>query len=157
MNLNSQRLNVVCAVCSTGEVLEKGVKIFTAILINYRNPPTGKVELNLVPAVIKTHRHCTDKWLDPCCRLIVWSPEPSSDILVIQNLSGQVRLQKIQKRLTMTSKVKYFFKFLIIMTKNGSLMPRVALASSCRFEPVVYIVKVWTKKILYSEPNLLGK
>ena len=32
-------------------------------------------------------------------------------------------------KLTITSKVKYFLRFLIIITKNGNLMPNVALAS----------------------------
>ena len=32
--------------------------------------------------------------------------------------------------LTCTSKLKYFFRFLIIITRKGSLMPSVALASA---------------------------
>jgi hypothetical protein len=40
---------------------------------------------------------------------------------------------EVPKALTWTSKEKYFFKFLMIITKKGSLIPRVACA--CKAEP----------------------
>lgn len=49
VDLNSQRLDVVGAVSASGEVTE--------------------VELDLVPAVVKAHWHCADKWLHSGRRL----------------------------------------------------------------------------------------
>lgn len=45
-------------------------------------------------------------------------------------------------RLACTSKVKYFFRFLMIITKNGSLMPSVFLGSAGH---VIYVV-LWGGK-----------
>ena len=90
MDLYSQRLDVVCTICSTGEV--------------------GQVELDLVPALIKSHGHSADEWLDSGSRLqytvsnvrdkmivylIVGSSESSTDVLVVKdlNLESEVLLE----------------------------------------------------------------
>lgn len=82
MDLHSQSLNVVRAVCSSGEIRE--------------------VELDLIPAFIQSHGHSTDEWLHSGCRLearldsmrgvkesylIVGSSESSSDVLVVKDLN----------------------------------------------------------------------
>jgi len=66
MDLYTQGLNVVGSISTTGEV--------------------RKVELDLVPALIKSHGHCADEGLDSRGRLIVGRTEPTADILVIKNL-----------------------------------------------------------------------
>lgn len=66
MNLNSQGLYVVGTVRSPCEIWQ--------------------VELNLVPALIQSHRHRTNEWLYTGSRLIVWCTESSPDTLVIQDL-----------------------------------------------------------------------
>ena len=66
MNLDSKGLYVVGTVSSSGEIRQ--------------------VELNLIPSLIKSHRHGTDERLYSCGRLIVGSSESSSNIFVVQNL-----------------------------------------------------------------------
>lgn len=75
MNLDPQRLDIVRAIRSAGEVTE--------------------VELDLVPPLIQTHRHRTDKRLDARCALVVGRTESSTDVLVVQhlNLEGEVLLE----------------------------------------------------------------
>lgn len=75
MNLNSQRLDVVSTVGSSGEIRQ--------------------VKLDLIPSFIKSHRHGTNEWLDSSGRLIVGGSESSSNLLVIQDLDleGEVFLQ----------------------------------------------------------------
>ena len=58
--------HIVCSISSTSEIRQ--------------------IELNLVPAIIQTHWHCTDKWFDSGSTLVVWGSESSPDILIIQNL-----------------------------------------------------------------------
>lgn len=78
----------------------------------------GQIELNLVPALIKSHRHGTDKGLDPGSRLIIGSPKPPPNILIIENLhfEGKIFLELSESRVT----------FFMIMTRKGSLIPRVS-------------------------------
>jgi len=66
VDLHSKRFNVIGAVSTTCEIRQ--------------------VELNLVPAIVKPHRHRADKWLDPRHGLVVGCTEPSTDILVVQHL-----------------------------------------------------------------------
>merc|ERR1719440_2755508 len=51
MELNSERLYVICTISPTREV--------------------GQVELDLVPALIQAHWHCTDERFDSRCTLVV--------------------------------------------------------------------------------------
>lgn len=123
--LYSQRLGVVGPVGPPGEVRQ--------------------VELNLVPAVVQPHRHGADERLHSRCALIVTRPKPSPNVFIIQHLGDVNKCKQIaiikpsvstrQERCvklthTWTSNVKYFLRFLMIMTKNGSLMPRVFLGSA---------------------------
>ena len=75
VDLNSESFYIVCTVSSSCEIRQ--------------------VELNLVPALIQSHWHGTDEWLDSGGRLIVGGSESSSDTLVIENLNfeGEVLLQ----------------------------------------------------------------
>ena len=75
MDLNSKSLNIVGTVSSPGEIRQ--------------------VKLNLVPALIESHRHGTDERLDSGGGLIVGSSESTSHGLVIQDLylEGEVLLQ----------------------------------------------------------------
>jgi hypothetical protein len=66
MDLHSESLNVVGAVRTSGEV--------------------GQVELDLIPAIIQPHRHCADERLDTRHRLVIGCSEPTSDVLIIQDL-----------------------------------------------------------------------
>ena len=61
-----QSLDVIAAVCSSGEVRQ--------------------VELNLVPALVQPHWHCADEGLDPGRRLVVRRPESPSHVLIVEDL-----------------------------------------------------------------------
>ena len=75
VDLNSKGLYVIGTVGSSGEIRQ--------------------VELNLIPSLIKSHRHGANKWLDSGSGLIVGGSESSSNTLIIQNLDleGEVFLQ----------------------------------------------------------------
>jgi len=64
MDLDSECLDVVGSICSAGEV--------------------GQVELDLVPALVESHRHRTDERFHTSCGLIVRCAESSSDIFIIK-------------------------------------------------------------------------
>jgi len=66
VDLNSQGLNVVRAVCSTCEV--------------------GKIELDLIPPFVEAHGHGANEWLHSGGGLVIARAEPSADVLVIKNL-----------------------------------------------------------------------
>lgn len=70
-----ERFDVVSTICSSCKIRE--------------------IELNLVPALIQSHWHSTNKWLHSSSALIVRGSEPSSHILVIEDLDfeGEVFLQ----------------------------------------------------------------
>jgi len=70
VNLHSERLHVVGAVGSSGEV--------------------GQVELDLVPAVVQPHGHRADERLHSGRGLVVGRPEASPDVLIVQNLRRKV-------------------------------------------------------------------
>ena len=101
MDGDAQGLDVVATICPAGEVAE--------------------IELNLVPPLVEPHRHGADKGLNSSGRLVVTSPETPADVLVVEYLhfEGEVLFQLPQARST----------FLMIMTRKGSLMPRVSLAA----------------------------
>lgn len=75
VDLHSEGLDVVSTVGSSGEI--------------------GQVELDLVPAFVKSHGHGTDEWLDSGGGLVVRSSESTSNRLIIEdlNLEGEVFLQ----------------------------------------------------------------
>ena len=75
MNLNSQCLNIVGAVGSSGEIRE--------------------IELDLIPAFVKPHGHGTYERFDSGRGLIIRSPEPSSNVFVVEDLDfeGEVFLK----------------------------------------------------------------
>ena len=66
VDLNSKGLYVVGTVSSSGEIRQ--------------------IELNLIPSLIKSHRHGANERLDTGGGLIVGSTESSADVLVIKNL-----------------------------------------------------------------------
>ena len=66
MNLNSEGFYVVGTVGPSGEIRQ--------------------VELNLIPALIKSHWHCANEWLDSGSGLIVGGSESTSNALVIEDL-----------------------------------------------------------------------
>ena len=65
--LYSQCFNVVGTVSSASEI--------------------SKVELNLIPPIIKFHRHGTNKGFNPCSGLVIRCPESPMNIFVIKNLN----------------------------------------------------------------------
>lgn len=75
MNLNSQRLNIISTICSSGQI--------------------GKIQLNLIPSVIHPQWHGADIWLHSSHGLKIRCSETSSDILIVQylNLKCEVFLQ----------------------------------------------------------------
>ena len=66
MNLNSEGFYVVSTIGPSGEIRQ--------------------VELNLIPALIKSHGHCANEWLDSGSGLIVGGSESTSNALVIEDL-----------------------------------------------------------------------
>jgi len=75
MDLNAERLDVVCSVGAACEIRQ--------------------IELDLVPSIIQSHRHRTDERLHPRRRLVVARSETPLDILIVQylNLKCEVLLQ----------------------------------------------------------------
>lgn len=84
-----------------------------------------QVELNLIPALVQTHGHRANEGLYSGGALVVRSSEPTAHVLVVQHLhfEGEVLLQLYQLNTTALT-------FLMIMTKKGSLIPKVLLASA---------------------------
>ena len=66
MDLDSEGLNVVGTVGTTSEI--------------------GQVELNLIPALVKSHRHGADEGLNAGSGLIVRGTESPAHVLVIKDL-----------------------------------------------------------------------
>lgn len=97
---DSKSFDIIASIGSSGEVWE--------------------VELDLVPALIEPHRHGADEGLDPCGRLVIGSSEPSSHIFIVEDLhlEGEILLELGDVGCT----------FLMIMTRKGSLMPRVSFS-----------------------------
>jgi len=75
MDLHSKSFDIVGTVGSSSEIRQ--------------------VELNLIPALIKSHGHGADEWLDSGGGLIVGSSESTSNGLIIEYLDfeGEVLLQ----------------------------------------------------------------
>lgn len=67
--LHPKRLDVVCAICPSGEV--------------------GQVELDLVPAVVQPHGHGADERFHARRALVVAGPKPPPYIFIIQHLKMQ--------------------------------------------------------------------
>ena len=65
--LYTKRLNVVSPVGAAGEV--------------------GQVELDLIPALVKSHGHGADKWLHPCRALVVTGTETPPHVFIVQHLT----------------------------------------------------------------------
>jgi len=55
----------------------------------------GQVELNLIPALVKSHGHRANERFYPCCALIVRGAESSTHILIVKDLNfeSEVLLQ----------------------------------------------------------------
>lgn len=66
MNLYPEGLHIVGAIGPAGEI--------------------SQVELYLVPSLIQPHGHSADEWLHPRCALEIARSEPTSHILVVQDL-----------------------------------------------------------------------
>ena len=100
VDCHSQGLNVVAAVGSPGEIRQ--------------------VELDLVPALVKSHGHGADEGLDSGGRLVVTCSEPPSYVFIVEDLhlEGEILLQLGERGST----------FFMIMTRKGSLMPRVSFS-----------------------------
>lgn len=75
MDGDTQGLNIITAIGSPGEI--------------------RKIKLNLVPALVKPHRHSADEGFHSSSRLVIGCSEPSANIFVIQylNLEGEVFLE----------------------------------------------------------------
>jgi hypothetical protein len=71
----------------------------------------------LIPSLIESHGHGADEGLDPRGGLIIGGPESPAHVLIVEDLhfEGEVLLELNDSKLT----------FLMIMTRKGSLMPRV--------------------------------
>jgi hypothetical protein len=88
VDLDSQSFDIVGTVSSTREIRQ--------------------VKLNLIPALIKSHRHRANERLHSGGALVVWSSESSANPLVIKHLDfeGEVFL----KLLPQTKKVRIWIK-----------------------------------------------
>ena len=98
MDSHSESLNVVATISPSREIRQ--------------------VELNLVPTLIQSHGHSTNKRLYTSCWLIVRCAESPANVLIIKNLNfeGEV-LFKLNE---------WEHTFLMIMTRKGSLIPSVS-------------------------------
>ena len=98
MDSHSESLNVVATIGPSREIRQ--------------------VELNLVPTLIQSHGHSTNKRLYTSCWLIVRCAESPANVLIIKNLNfeGEV-LFKLNE---------WEHTFLMIMTRKGSLIPSVS-------------------------------
>lgn len=72
MDLNSESLNIISSIRSSGEIAE--------------------IELDLVPSLIKPHGHGADEWLDSGGGLIVGSSKSSSYVLIIKDLDLECKV-----------------------------------------------------------------
>lgn len=75
MDLDTEGLDIVGAVGSTGEVT--------------------KIELDLIPALIESHGHSANEWLHSGRALVVGGSEAAAHVLVIKHLhlKGEILLQ----------------------------------------------------------------
>ena len=73
----------------------------------------------MIPSFVQSHGHCTDEGFDPRGGLIVRGSEAAADVLVVEylDLECEVFLELGEGKCT----------FLMIMTRKGSLMPRVSV------------------------------
>lgn len=78
-----------------------------------------EVELNLIPALIQSHGHSADEWLDPGGGLVVAGPESPPDILIVQDLH-------LESKILFELRYQLILTFLMIMTRKGSLIPSVS-------------------------------
>ena len=136
--LYSERLNVVGPVGSPSEVRQ--------------------VKLDLVPAVVQPHGHGADERLHSGCWLVVGRSKTSTNVFIIQHLKRERERERerevswtfrwsiysvVVKLYTWTSNVKYFFKFLMIITRNGNFIPRVFFGSAGQVMNVVLHGRRW--------------
>ncbi len=66
-----------------------------------------QVKLDLIPALIKSHGHSANKWLDTSGRLVIGGSESTTHVLVIQHLhlEGEVFLQLLTNKRYFVKKV----------------------------------------------------
>ena len=98
MDGHSQCFDVIAAVCPASEI--------------------GEVELDLVPSLIESHGHGADEGFDSGGGLVIGGSESPADIFIVEDLhfEGEVLLELDVGWGT----------FLMIMTRKGSLMPKVS-------------------------------
>jgi len=72
VNLHSQCLHIICSVCSPRKIRQ--------------------IELDLIPSIIQSHRHRTNKWLHPRRRLVIGGTEPSPHSLVVLHLNLECKV-----------------------------------------------------------------
>ena len=101
-----------------------------------------QVELDLIPSLIEPHGHGADEGLDPGRRLVVRSPKSSANVFVIKDLhfEGEVLFKLNEWRVT----------FLMIITKKGSLIPKVSfycwgqvMKAVVTLVPIIYSTEDW--------------
>jgi hypothetical protein len=85
-DLNSQRFDVVGAICSTRKV--------------------GQVELDLIPSTVEAHWKHTDERMDSGRALVVTCSESTSDVLVVQNLRPDVTYKSALHNITLHPRVR---------------------------------------------------
>lgn len=49
----------------------------------------GQIELDLIPALVESHRHRADEWLDASGGLVVAGTEASAHIFIVQHLNAE--------------------------------------------------------------------
>ena len=87
----------------------------------------GQVELNLIPALVKSHGHRANERFYSCCALIVGGAESSTHILIVKDLNFE---SEVLLQLQVVSNQRTLLTFLMIMTRNGSLIASVFLGST---------------------------
>ena len=75
-----------------GEYLPEGLDVVGTV---GSSGEIGQVKLNLIPALVESHGHGADEWLDTGGGLVVGGSESATHVLVVQHLhfEGEVLLQ----------------------------------------------------------------
>ena len=95
MSLKSRRLQIECVLGNPARIQDNLPQSLDVVSTVGSSREIGQVELDLVPALVKSHGHGADEWLDSRRRLVVRSSESAAHVLVIQHLhfEGEVFLQ----------------------------------------------------------------
>lgn len=92
--------------------------------------------------------------------MATYEPFTTTSSVQISKSSGIDKMSQSQKNMafifTCTSKVKYFLRFLMIMTRNGNLIPSVFFGSAGQVINVVLVKQIFTNTVHRKQINILA-